>query len=106
MGVALAEELQVAAAVLERSVRSTFSDALVKVKGFSLTSSGRQGQREQRKRYMAWGQEALQHSTGTEKLPTKASALVMNLLVRHASLEDLSATIDQLVTCIESCFEE
>eukprot|EP00929_Paragymnodinium_shiwhaense_P048862 TRINITY_DN24666_c0_g1_i1.p1 TRINITY_DN24666_c0_g1~~TRINITY_DN24666_c0_g1_i1.p1 ORF type:complete len:575 (+),score=71.15 TRINITY_DN24666_c0_g1_i1:145-1869(+) len=100
------DDLQDAAGVMERQVRSTFNDYVVKVKDFAMPSP-KQSQRTQRTRYMAWGQEGLSCVDRSQAKPaTVATPLVMNLLVRHASVEELADLIERLVACIESAFTE
>eukprot|EP00930_Biecheleria_cincta_P055232 TRINITY_DN41576_c0_g1_i1.p1 TRINITY_DN41576_c0_g1~~TRINITY_DN41576_c0_g1_i1.p1 ORF type:complete len:497 (+),score=77.32 TRINITY_DN41576_c0_g1_i1:43-1533(+) len=86
------EELQQVMGAIQRCVRSNFSDSAVKIKDFTIQQD-RQASREQRGRYMAWGQAAMKASipseAGTPVRESVLSVLQLGLLLRHASKETL-----------------
>lgn len=104
------DELEHVSLRLAEAVRSRFPDRVVKLREIMLENP-RQGLREKRQRYVAWGQGALRGrvtapaGAGAEAASTRLCSLVVSLMVRHGSAADLEATIASVLDHVQSRFE-
>lgn len=103
------EELHLAIRGLQGSIRSQFSDSVVKL-GEWVTEQPRQALREKRQRYTAWGQKALDAQLGPVARPgprpSVFSPMSCSLTVKHASFGELQSTVVVLVECIQRSLPE
>lgn len=103
------EDLQRVMAAIQRCVRSNFNDSVVKIKDFTLQQD-RQASREQRGRFMAWGQAAMKASlpseAGTTVRESVFSVVQLRLLFRHASKEALREAAGSVAECMCNAFAQ
>lgn len=103
------EELHLATRALQGSIRSQFSDSIVKL-GEWVFEQPRQALREKRQRYAAWGQKALDAQLGPiarpGTRPSVFSPVSCSLTVKHASFAELQSITVALVDCIQRSLPE
>lgn len=107
--IAAKEELHLAVRALQGSIRSKFSDSMVKL-GEWVVEQPRQALREKRQRYAAWGQKALDTQLGPVARPGPRppvfSRVSCSLTVKHTSLVELKSIAVALVDCIRGSLPE
>lgn len=92
-------------ATLQHCIRSNFNDSVVKIQDF-IVAKPRQSEREQRKRYLAWGQGAIKEASREDPTPKVLSPVKLTLLLRHASEEELKDSAGSVADCICKRFGE
>eukprot|EP00927_Polykrikos_kofoidii_P028799 TRINITY_DN25033_c0_g1_i1.p1 TRINITY_DN25033_c0_g1~~TRINITY_DN25033_c0_g1_i1.p1 ORF type:complete len:632 (+),score=71.25 TRINITY_DN25033_c0_g1_i1:29-1897(+) len=103
---ATTEELHGTMTALSACIRTNFSDANVKLRGFSSVDA-RQALRQKRQNYASWGQGAIKDQKarpvdGVAAPEPVIAPLAMTLVVRHTSDEELGQTVRDIVDRLTS----